>query len=198
MHIGILDAIQTRATRRLWHLMPLLAVVVSLASCVVSDKPLLSNAKPLLGPHFTVQLFRHFSNGKSGEIRTSVFAWKDGAYVNTGGNATDLSRFIATPLHGDDMVLQGSNAKGKVYAYWLSRKFADGAYLILPLDETYLDVASREKLCAKDQPAGFCLVDTAEKLAELSRATAASPIKNAEIAVIIADGLTVTPIRVSR
>ena len=161
---------------------------LSVASCVASDKDLVTDAKPTMGAQFTAQLFRKFDDGRAHELRTSTFRWEDGAYVSVAG-ASDLRRFVSMPLKDNDTLIQGSETDGKLFTYWLGRKLADGAYLIEPLDEDDVSAAIRPGLCAKDESKGFCFVDTKEKLVTLAEATARSAVKHAEIAVIVGDRL---------
>ena len=175
-------------TGRVLRLVPLLAIAASLASCVVSEKPLIGNAKPMLGPRFTVQLFRNFSDGRAHDLKTSVFEWKGGAYVNTGGSTMDLPRFVAQPL-SDDFIIQSSNVGQKLFTYWIGRKVTDGAYLVIPLDEERLPGGARGAPCQKDSPVGFCVVETIAQLDEVARATARNPVKNGQVAIIVEDGL---------
>jgi hypothetical protein len=161
---------------------------LSVASCVASGKALVTDAKPTMGSQFTAALFRKFEDGRASELRTSTFRWEDGAYVSVSG-PEDLRRFASMPLQGSDIIIQGSGPKGKLFTYWLGRKLAEGAYLIEPLDETDLAAANKPALCAKHESKGFCFVDTTDNLVTMAEATARSPVKNAEIAVIVRDSL---------
>ena len=177
-----------RVPRGLLRALALGASTLGLASCVVSDKALVSDAKPIMGSQFTAQLYRRFTDGRAHELRASTFRWKDGAYVVVDG-AVDLRRFVSMRLKGDDEIIQGSDAGGKAFTYWLGRKLVDGAYLILPLDEGHADAAIRSTLCTREEPGGFCVVDTKEHLVALAEATAKGASKDAEVAVIVADGV---------
>ena len=159
---------------------------LGMASCVASDKGLVTDAKPTMGRQFTAQLFRKFYDGRAHELRASTFRWEDGAYVDVRG-AVDFRRFVSMPLHGDDTIIQASDANGKLFTYWLGRKLANGTYLIEALDEANVDAEKRPALCVKQEQDGFCFVDTKAKLVALAEATACAPIRNAEIAVIVGD-----------
>ena len=194
--IGAARTEQNAGRKRLGSLIRIVAMCTAsfgVASCVASSKEMISDAKPAMGPQFTAQLFRRFYDGKAHELQASSFRWQDGAYVNVGG-PVDLRRFVSAPLKGDDSIIQGSDMSGKIYSYWLGRKLADGAYLILPLDEGDVDAASRNKFCATQQASGICIVNSKESLIALAEATARSPIKNAEVAVIVGDGLKPAPV----
>jgi hypothetical protein len=166
----------------------LVAISVSVSACVVSEKPLLQNSKPTLGPRFTVQLFRKFSDGRAHDLKTSIFEWKEGVYVNTGGSTMDLPRFVAQPL-SDDFIIQSFNGDKKLFTYWIGRKITSGAYLVVAMNEDALPSERRDAVCQEGSPSGFCVIDTAEQLGEVARATAKAPIKNAEVAIIVSDGL---------
>lgn len=167
-------------------------MALGLVSCVASESPLLVGAKPTLGDQFTVQLYRHFTEGKAQEAQTSIFAWKNGAYLNVGGSATDLSQFVALPLQAQDMILQGTRPGKHLFTYWIGRKLANGTYLIVPLDEADVSAKDRAAFCAKQQPIEFCLIKTFDQLQILAHATAQGPGRNTEIGIITRDGLTTT------
>ena len=177
-----------RATACSVRLAALAVAALCLASCVVSETPLVKDAKPTLGSRFTVQLFRKFSDGRAHELNTSVFEWKGDTYVNTGGSAMDLPQFVARPL-SNDYIIQSSNVGRKLFTYWIGRKVTDGVYLVIPLDEGDLSGGLQDTLCRKGSPVGFCVIETAGQLDDIARVTAKSPLKNAEVAVIVEQGL---------
>ena len=78
--------------RAILRVLTLTAAALGLASCVASERPLLTDAKPILGNQFKAQLFRKFSDGRAHEVQTSTFRWQDGAYVNVGGGATKFQQ----------------------------------------------------------------------------------------------------------
>ena len=62
-------------------------------------------------------------------------------------------------------------------------------YSILPLREfgeahVSLD-ATRTAVCGNDQPEGICQVETYEQLLKMARATAAKPVRNAALGVVL-------------
>lgn len=175
--------------RRVALLIGLTAASFGLCSCVASEKPLVSETKPVVGQQFTAELFRSFSEGEAHEVRKATFQWQDGAYLNDGTGATDVARFVVQPLQGDDSIIQSTDVGGKIFRYWIGRKLTDGAYLIVPVDEANVDAAARDAACAKGQPAGICIVRTRDQLLALAYATADRPVKNAEIAIVVKKGL---------
>jgi hypothetical protein len=89
---------------------------LGLASCVASETSLVGSAVPTLGPLFTVQVFRDFVDGRAHDLKASTYKWEDGAYVNVGG-APDLRRIVSVPLGGDLQLVQGSDAKKRIFTY---------------------------------------------------------------------------------
>ena len=159
----------------------------TLAACVASEGPLLSDAQPVLGRQFAAQIYRRFDSGKAGELKTAKFRWKDGTYVKDGADVSTLTRFVSEPLQGDDTIIQGWNATGKLYSYWIGRKVMPGAYVLFPVDEANANNATQNQVCTEAQPQGFCIVKTHDQLIAMAMATARAPIKNGEIAIIVED-----------
>lgn len=161
------------------------AASLNLSACVVSDKPLLKDAKPTLGQQFDVHLYERFVAGKAAEFHATSYTWKDGQYARSSGMAQDVSRFVYQPLGDNDFLIQGSGENQSLYNYWIGRKLVDGVYLIVPLDEMDSSAALRDGACAKDPPAGVCKIETLDQLVALARATAAKPVRDPSLAVVI-------------
>jgi hypothetical protein len=157
---------------------------LGLSACVESQTPLLTDAQPLLGQQFEVHLYENFSDKKASEFHTAAYQWKDGSYVRGSGLARDVKRFVAQPLEGNDFLLQSTD-NTNLFNYWLGRKLAVGVYLVIPLDETDADGATRTTVCGKDTKEGICRVGTYEQLLKMARATAAKPAKNAALGVVL-------------
>jgi hypothetical protein len=160
-------------------------VSCSLAACVESQAPIITDAEPLLGQQFGVHLYEEFADKRAGDVHSSVYWWKDGQYVRTYGLARDAKHFVAQPLEGNDFLLQSSNDGQNAYHYWLARKLYTGVYLIFDLDETALDEATRRSVCSNDGAGGICLVTNREQLLTVARATAAKPPKPAALGVVV-------------
>jgi hypothetical protein len=158
---------------------------LSLAACVESRAPIITDAEPLLGQQFGVHLYEEFADKRAGDVHSSAYWWKDGQYVRTYGLARDAKQFVAQPLEGDDFLLQSSNDGQGTYHYWLARKLHTGVYLIFDLDETALDEATRRSVCGTNGIDGICLITTREQLLTVARATAAGPRKPAALGVIV-------------
>jgi hypothetical protein len=158
---------------------------LALSGCVESQMPLMTDAKPLLGQQFEVHLYESFVDGKATDFHTSVYQWKDGQYVRGSGMSRDAKRFVAQPLAASDFLIQSSDEDGKVFYYWIGRKLASGVYLIFPLNETDADEATRGAACGANQPEGICRVRNIDQLVTLARATAAKPIREAALGVVL-------------
>jgi hypothetical protein len=157
---------------------------LALSACVESTVPLLTNAQPLLGQQFEVHLYENFVDGKASDFHRSVFQWKNGEYVGSSGLARDAKRFVAQPLATNDFLLQSTDSTN-TFNYWIGRKLAVGVYLIFSLDEMDADDATRTAVCGKDRPEGICRVGTHDQLLTMAHATAAKPVKNAALGVVL-------------
>jgi hypothetical protein len=156
-----------------------------LASCVVSDKPLLAEGEQIAGAHFTAQLFRAFSNGASHERRTAIFRWQDGAYAKAPDGETSVVELVAQKLGADDYIVQGAYPGKKVFQYWIARRVNEGAYLLFALDETSVPRATRDRLCVENRSSDICRIETRDQLLKLAHATADRGPKEAEIAIVV-------------
>lgn len=168
-------------------LMTLAAAVstIALSGCVESQTPLISDARPLLGLQFEVHLYENFVDNKANDFHTSVYHWKDGEYVRGSGLARDAKRFVAQPLAANDFLIQSTDDDAKVFYYWIGRKLAPGVYMIFPLDEKDADDATRHAMCGADKPEGICWVRTHDQLVTLAQATAARPVREAALGVVL-------------
>jgi hypothetical protein len=149
---------------------------VLLSACVQSKVPLLTDAKPLFGQKFQLHLYSTFVDGKAQEFHTTTYDWKKDRYVRASELGRDLTSFIAEPLQADDLIIQSTSEDGNPLNYWLARKLSEGVYLISRLSEEDLDATTRDTACAKDQPAGICMIGSHDQLITIARATAAKPV----------------------
>jgi hypothetical protein len=161
------------------------AAALTLSACVESQVPLITDTQPLLGQQFEVHLYETFVDGKASDFHTSTYYWKQGQYVRGSGLARDAKRFVAQALAANDFLLQSSDDSAKLFNYWIGRKLAIGVYLIFPLDETDADEATRKAACGKDQIEGICRVGSYDQLVTLARATAAKPVRDAALGVVL-------------
>ena len=131
-----------------------------------------------------MHLYENFVDGKAGDFHTAAYQWKEDNYVRGSGLARDAKRFVAQPLAANDFLLQSTDNKN-LFNYWIGRKLSVGVYLIIPLDESDADDATRTAVCGKDHPEGICQVETYEQLLKMARATAAKPVRNAALGVVL-------------
>lgn len=162
-----------------------IAATLSLAACVESRAPIITDAEPLLGQQFGVHLYEEFVDNRAGDVHSSIYWWKEGQYVRAYGLARDARHFVAQPLQGNDFLIQSSDDRQDSYHYWLGRKLSPGVYLIFALDEMTLDEPARRSVCGPDGLNGICRITTREQLVTLARATAANPPKAAALGVIV-------------
>ena len=168
----------------------LAAAGLGLCSCVVSDKALVADGKPFLGPQVTMVLYRDFSAGKGYAPRQVSYRWVDGGYQRESTTATHRVTFVAEVLDGHDFLIERSqvargDATSNVFTYWIGRQVSEGTYLIFPVNENDLPPADRDILCAKDEPEGFCTVKTHDQLVAAARATASKPPREPAVAVLV-------------
>jgi hypothetical protein len=181
------DIISTpTAPRRLFSLMFILLSGFSLTACLQSKSPLLTDAKPVLGDRFQLNLFEEFIEGKAATVRTSVFHWSGDRYTGVSGDSSGVKETVVQPLAGSDFIVQiseGQISEGKGYVYLLGRKLSEGTYQIFSMEPAFDDQAARTKLCtASDQ--FDCTITTRAQLDAIARAAAAKPPKESVVAVI--------------
>ena len=170
--------------RRIWSAVAA-ATMLTLSACVELQIPLLTDTQPLLGQQFEVHLYENFVDGKALDFHTSIYRWKDDKYVRGSGLARDITSFVVKLLEGNDFIIQGTNESERLFNYWIGRRLIYGVYLVFPLDETDVDAATRNAVCAKDQPGGVCMIQTYDQLITLAHGTAAKPVRDPALAVIL-------------
>src|SRR5258707_12988078 len=166
-----MNKISSRCTCRALQFLALASFAL-LAGCISSNGPMLTDGQPLLGkePHLRFYVLR---DGTVHEPSAETFRWQDGRYVPIGGSAKDIGPFTLHAFEGSDLIVQSLRA-GKPVEYGIARKLADGAYLLVAIDEDDADAATRSKFC--DMPPGTaCRVKSREAVLALARATAAKP-----------------------
>jgi hypothetical protein len=160
-----------------------LASFAMLAGCIDSSGPLLGDGEPLIGqkPHLRFYTLR---DGTVREPSAGTFRWRDGRYVPAGGSAKDIGPFTLHAFAGADLLVQ-SLRTGKPVEYGIARKLADGTYLVVAVDETDADQATRDKFCDTGNGHG-CRVTTREAVLAFARATAAKPHGSGGLALLMA------------
>lgn len=173
-------------TRTLLRLATIAIVAISLSACVESKTPLLRDAKPLLGQQFELHLYEDFANGRAQNFHATSYAWRDNKYIRATRVERDVSSFVLTPLERTtDLIIQTADNTNKQFDYWIGRKLVDGVYLIFRVNEADVDQTTRDEVCAKNQPQGFCFVDSFENLVKLARATSVKPVRDPALGVIV-------------
>jgi hypothetical protein len=157
--------------------------LISLAGCIDSAAPILTDAKSMLGERLHLQLYG-VHDGAAHEPGSETVAWRGDRYVHIGGTVKDLDDFSLHDFEGNDLLVQ-SMRRGKPVEYALARKIADATYLVFPIDESDADEATRTKLCGKDAGAA-CRVTTREQVLAFARATAAKPHSTGGLAIVMA------------
>ncbi len=169
---------RARIARRIFALIAL----ASLAGCIDSAKPLLTDPQPLIGSRARLE-FYVLRDGAAHEETAAAFAWRNGRYVPVRGTASDIHDFTLHAFAGDDLIVQ-SLRRGHPAEYGIARKLADGAYLLFAVDEDDADAATRDKFC--DKSAGTaCRVSSREAVLAFARASAAKPHPAGGLALLL-------------
>ena len=158
--------------------------LIALAGCIDAAQPILTDGRQLVGarPHFQFYVLR---DGAAHEPTAETFAWRGGRYVPVHGDASDIGAFTLHAFENGDLLVQ-SLRPGKPVEYAIARKLADGTFLLIAVDETDADDATRAKFCGK-QPDATCRVTTRDAVMAFARATAAKPHSGGGLAVLMAD-----------
>ena len=172
-----------RPTRPLTLLLAL-SMCLTLPSCVDSAKPLLGDARPLLGGQLRLQLFA-LREGAAHDATVVTFQWRNGRYLLKSGKAEGFGDITVHDFAGPDLIVQ-SMRPGLPTEYAIARKIADGTYLVFAIDESDADQAIRDKLCGAHQGLS-CRIETQDAVLALARATAAKAHSTGGLAVLMAD-----------
>jgi hypothetical protein len=175
-------------------LAPLLAALLCLtaAGCVSSTEPILSDARAILGERGRLHIFSAPKDGARNVLRHD-FQWRRDRYVAASGPRTEPIEFTAHPFEGRDLVVQWKSATAwspkqkqrgmRPVTYFLLRKVAEGAFLMLPVSEDDVDDATRKRFCIKS-PEATCRISTPEQLFAFARAAAEKEDPDAGIVVV--------------
>jgi hypothetical protein len=158
-----------------------LACLASLAGCISSNEPILTDSQPLLGNQLHLQFYT-LRDGAAHEPGAETFRWHGGRYMPAGGTQKDLGPFTLHAFDGGDLLVQ-SIRPGKPVEYAIARKLADGAYLLFAIDAVDADAATRTKYCEKDLRAD-CRVATSEAVLAFARASAAKSHSTGGLAIL--------------
>jgi hypothetical protein len=155
---------------------------ISLAACIESATPLLSDARPVFGDQVRFILYG-LRDGAAHDPQTVSFRWNGSYYAVSGKRQTGVTDFTIHEFEGRDAILQTANVKkGQMIEYALARKLADGVYLFIALDKAGVDEKLTAALCP-DAKSTICRVQTREQLLTFARANAAKPHETGGLAV---------------
>jgi hypothetical protein len=186
--------------RPLRHRAPLLALAVGLAlglalatgACVSSTEPILSDARAIIGERGQLHIFSAPKDGAR-TVQRHDFQWRRDRYVTTPGGRAQPIEFSLHPFEGRDLVVQWKSTLAwspkqkqqgmRAVTYFLLRKVAEGAFLMLPVTEDDVDEATRKRFCVKS-PETTCRISTPEQLFAFARAAAEKEDPDAGIVVV--------------
>jgi hypothetical protein len=158
---------------------------LALTGCVDSAAPILTDAKPLLGPKVRMHVYTLVGGQASGpEIGT--FRWDGTQYRVVGRPNLEVAAFTVFALAGKDFIVQSQSSRSQVKGieYAIARTQADGAYLVAGIDEDDADDAARAKHCTKNR-ASSCRIADRDALMAFAQATAAKPDFKGALALIV-------------
>ncbi len=162
----------------------LLAAVaaLSLAGCIDSAKPILTDSRPLLGQHLRLELYTLLKGFAQGPGQAE-YVWKGGYYTHVAGGMKDVPGFTVHPFENGDYIVQTRpNAPGAKTEYALLHPFVAGVYRAVVIDEDDASAAVRAANC-KTSKESSCRVETRAQLWALARATAAGPKDRGGLAI---------------
>jgi hypothetical protein len=157
-----------------------------LSGCIDSSGPILTDAKPELGPHLNLQLYA-LREGHAFDPERARFTWNGKLYVHSAGGMKDVTGFTVHPFEGGDYIIQSSPVRHpQIAEYALMRKLAEGVYQVLVIDEDDADAATSAADC-KHPDGTACRIDTREQLYTFARATAAKRKNAGGLAIRLRD-----------
>ena len=183
---------QARPGKRRAPLALALCLALATAACVSSTEPILSDARAILGERGQLHIFSAPKDGARNVLRYD-FQWRRDRYVTTSGRRAAPVEFTAHAFEGRDLVVQWKDALAwspkqkqrgnRPVTYFLLRKVAEGAFLMLPVTEDDVDEATRKRFCIKS-PEATCRISTPEQLFAFARAAAEKENPDAGIVVV--------------
>jgi hypothetical protein len=163
----------------------LILAAISLAGCISSAAPILTDSRPILGDRGQIHVYR-LSEGVAHEPSTVSFRWNGSRYLLR-GKAIGNGDVTLHAYEGRDFIVQSTTARPPhSVEYALARRLADGVYLIVPIDEADAEETVQQKFCVKTQAAA-CRVASPEQLFVFARATADKGSGAGGLAVIVPD-----------
>ena len=159
----------TRATVRaaaaaLWAL--------SLAGCVDSSGPILTDARPLFGKDLRLQFYT-LRKGFADEPEQALFKWDGDRYIHAGGGMNDVTAFTVHRLEGRAYIVQSAAARRpNIVEYAVAHELTEGVFQVTPIDENDADGTTRVRNCTRVDDSR-CRITTAKQLFAFARATEA-------------------------
>jgi hypothetical protein len=172
--------------RSIFHLALATLSILSLAACIDSSHPILTDSQPLFGRKLHLQLYT-LRGGFASEPEQTLFVWDGKLYVHAGGDLRDVHAFSVHPFEGGDYIVQDIPAnRPHINEFSVMHQLADSVYLLPVIDEEDADEATRSANC----PGGdkyTCRIETREQLFALARATAAKHKNDGGLAIRLVD-----------
>jgi hypothetical protein len=145
---------------------------LTLAGCVDSPSPLLTDATNSFGPRLRLQGYA-LRGGHARDPWQATYQWNGALYAHAGGGLRDISAFSIHPFEAGDFIVQAVPAnRAGATEYAVLHKLAEGVYQLNPIDEADADEATRAAFCVKSDKSS-CHIETREQLFAFARATAA-------------------------
>ena len=122
---------------------------VLLAGCIDSSGPILSDSQAVFGPRLKLQ-FYGLRKGFAHDPAQANFTWNGALYAHAGGDMRDVGAFSVHPFEAGDYIIQSVPAKrARITEFAILRKFADGVYQVVAIDEADADEPTRTAYCGK-------------------------------------------------
>jgi hypothetical protein len=159
---------------------------LSLSGCIDSSGPILSDPQPVFGPHLKLQLYS-LRQGFAHEPEKANYNWNGALYALAGGGTHDVAAFSVHPFEAGDYIIQSVPAnKAQNTEYAVLHKLAEGAYLVIAIDEADADEPTRAAYC-KHPGGAACRIETRDQLFAFARATAAKRKTDGGLAIRLDD-----------
>ena len=157
-----------------------------LTGCIDSAKPILADAKPVLGQSLHLQ-FYGLRKGYAHEPEQATYVWKDGHYAHAAGGMKDITGFSVHPFENGDYIVQSrpDDPNDKI-EYAVLHTLVDGVYQAIPIDEDDAAETVRAANCRTEKKSS-CRIETRDQLWALARATAAQRKDRGGLAIRLSD-----------
>lgn len=163
-----------RMPRRLLDVALSAFVAFSVAACVHSEQPLLSDSEQLFGDSFQLNVFETVTDLAS-PVKTAAFRWSAGRYNFVKGEtvtqmaAAETPSIVVKQINRKEILVQVFN--GTIYQYYVARLLVPATYKLIPVDHGLNDLKARQGMCVNADPL-LCVIRTRAQLDALLRASA--------------------------